>query len=490
MMPLRLFSKTIVGALSSLCFLLVLLFCVSPAYGAWSSGNTNFYPCIGLTGGGPALDGISGVSIGPFDVALVFDVSGGTVYFYDVDTSGATTEDSPNRITPDDLQAGGSGSGSSMWQLMDSRVSGFWSDRIYVRTTRWDDDAGKIDGEQIADDTIDDDSIDLTDITLSDFTNDADFATNDVTDDSAFTGTTDFALDSAVTEHVRTQLTNYTADSAFTGTSDFALDSAVTSHVSSAVSDYPYKANDETITGSWDFEGVIDAEGGVSVRGASDLHGIVTIEDGSGPVFQFKPATGDFWFTDSGGITNFQNSGAGVSPYLTGFSQASGVGILSGDTNAGTPTGTWDFSSGTATFSADEIGESEVEDNIIRGSIGFSWTTSDGFLDDSRYGFSGVMFGPFRMNYDCVVENAFLSSQQTGINATVQMFYLAGSDNPGSGNSFFVTSGVSIVSGSTSFDTFSGSSTMSRGDAYAFMFSDLTASGVTTLNIIVGVRKN
>lgn len=46
------------------------------------------------------------------------------------------------------------------------------STALYVTSTRWDNASGKIDGEQIADDTIDDDSIDLVDITLADFTDD------------------------------------------------------------------------------------------------------------------------------------------------------------------------------------------------------------------------------------------------------------------------------------------------------------------------------
>ena len=124
-----------------LAALIALGLCAGLAFG-WSSGQDHFYVAEGLTGGGNALDGISGVSIGPNDFAAV--KSGSTFYFYYASTStGTTTENSPTLITPDDLQAGGSGSGATQWVL--SPLSGLTvhtRSAFYVDTTRWDDGSG------------------------------------------------------------------------------------------------------------------------------------------------------------------------------------------------------------------------------------------------------------------------------------------------------------------------------------------------------------
>ena len=50
------------------------------------------------------------------------------------------------------------------------------------------------------------------------------------TNPAAFTGVSDFALDSAVSEFVKDSITTATDDAAFTGTSNFALNSELTAH--------------------------------------------------------------------------------------------------------------------------------------------------------------------------------------------------------------------------------------------------------------------
>ena len=128
-------GKIIHGLTISL-FIIILVF-ASPAFGAWSSGNTHFWNAIGLTGGDAALDGISGVSIGPMDTAFTVDVTGQTVYHHRADIAGGRVESSPNVIIPDDI-----GAGVTAWMLLDSRVSGFYANRIYVQGNRWDDGSG------------------------------------------------------------------------------------------------------------------------------------------------------------------------------------------------------------------------------------------------------------------------------------------------------------------------------------------------------------
>ena len=78
----------------------------------------------GLTGGGIALDGISGLTISPNDVAITMDISGNTVYVHIAVDTGVTTENAPFTITPDTLQTLGDDAtgGTTTWEL--AAVSG------------------------------------------------------------------------------------------------------------------------------------------------------------------------------------------------------------------------------------------------------------------------------------------------------------------------------------------------------------------------------
>ncbi len=113
-------------ALIILSILLIPAVCFS-----WSRTNKHLYPRYGgLTGGGTgAVDYITGASLMEFDRVIAYDTSGNTTYFYNVINTGTTTENSPFIITPDSHQAGGSGSGTSVW-----RLSGISGDTIFGKT--------------------------------------------------------------------------------------------------------------------------------------------------------------------------------------------------------------------------------------------------------------------------------------------------------------------------------------------------------------------
>lgn len=113
-------------ALIILSMLLIPATCFS-----WSRTNKHLYPRYGgLTGGGTgSVDSITGASLMEFDRVIAYDTSGNTTYFYNVINTGATTENAPFIIVPDDHQAGGSGSGTSVL-----RLAGVSGDTIFGKT--------------------------------------------------------------------------------------------------------------------------------------------------------------------------------------------------------------------------------------------------------------------------------------------------------------------------------------------------------------------
>jgi len=174
--------------------LLAVLLCVLPVTAfAWTAGKAHKWGAIATHGGAAgALDTIAGASIYGSDTAHV--VTGTTVYSYYAWVAGATSQaNEPWIVCPDDLQLGGHGiTGTTLWVLADSGVSTLdVQHKIYVAGIRWDNGAGLLNGENIADDTIDDDSIDFTDVTLSDFTNDENYLDKDT--DTYLAGTTNHA---------------------------------------------------------------------------------------------------------------------------------------------------------------------------------------------------------------------------------------------------------------------------------------------------------
>jgi len=174
--------------------LLAVLLCVLPVtVFAWTAGKAHKWGAIATHGGAAgALDTIAGVSVTANDTAHV--VTGTTVYSYYAWVAGATSQaNEPWIVCPDDLQLGGHGiTGTTLWVLADSGVSTLdVQHKIYVAGIRWDNGAGLLNGENIADDTIDDDSIDFTDVTLSDFTNDENYLDKDT--DTYLAGTTNHA---------------------------------------------------------------------------------------------------------------------------------------------------------------------------------------------------------------------------------------------------------------------------------------------------------
>jgi hypothetical protein len=99
----------------------------------WLSGQSHFYSRRGLTGGGTALDALSGVSMCPNDYAITLDISGNTIYFHQVsasgNVSGTTGESSPFWIAPNTAASGNSLAGVSMWKL-----TGLSGDTGFFRT--------------------------------------------------------------------------------------------------------------------------------------------------------------------------------------------------------------------------------------------------------------------------------------------------------------------------------------------------------------------
>lgn len=119
----------------------------------------SIFPATGLTGGASGdLDAIAVADISDGDGAVVF-ASGDAFYFYTYDASSSAAESSPAVIKPDD------NGGNGRWEQLPAN-----SDGLVVGSVTWDNGSGKIDGEQIADDTIDDDSIDFADVTGGDLT--------------------------------------------------------------------------------------------------------------------------------------------------------------------------------------------------------------------------------------------------------------------------------------------------------------------------------
>lgn len=107
-----------------LILLLLSLFLLSgTAHAAetWSSGQSHFYSRRGLTGGGTALDALSGLSMCSTDYSITLDTSGNTIYFHQVsasgNASGTTAESSPYWIMPNSAESGGTLAGVSMWKM-------------------------------------------------------------------------------------------------------------------------------------------------------------------------------------------------------------------------------------------------------------------------------------------------------------------------------------------------------------------------------------
>jgi len=100
------------------------LILIIPLYvwaGSWSRDGKHIYPFYaGPTGGAAGdLDSLTGASMMAYDRALVFDTSGVTVSFYVVVNTGSTVAASASGTTmvcPDDLESGGTLSGTSTWQ--------------------------------------------------------------------------------------------------------------------------------------------------------------------------------------------------------------------------------------------------------------------------------------------------------------------------------------------------------------------------------------
>ncbi|MBF0102043.1 MAG: hypothetical protein HQK77_14165 [Desulfobacterales bacterium] len=117
-----------------LTLLIILCFStIAQAAETWQSGQSHFYSRRGLTGGGTALDALSGLSMCPNDYAVSLDISGNSIYFHQVsatgNSSGTTTEDSPFWIMPNSAASGQTVAGVSMWKL-----SGISGDTGYFKT--------------------------------------------------------------------------------------------------------------------------------------------------------------------------------------------------------------------------------------------------------------------------------------------------------------------------------------------------------------------
>ena len=109
--------KKLIG---TLIFAVLLIYTMS---WAWDRDQKHTYTRYdGLTGGGGALDALSSLSMMQYDRAAVYDDSGNSVYFFQVVDTGTTATASASGTTlvcPDDLEAGGSGSGTSTWEMTD-----------------------------------------------------------------------------------------------------------------------------------------------------------------------------------------------------------------------------------------------------------------------------------------------------------------------------------------------------------------------------------
>ena len=148
------------AVIKKLAFIFILLVLLPCQVHAWTKGQISFWARNGLTGGGNALDGIAGVSIGPSDMAISSVTPAGTVYFHGVALDSAA-ESSPTTITPDDV-----GGGATRWRvkyafdsLGPSQVSAYITALLAA---------------------------------------------------SSFTGATDFAIDSQVSAYVQSQVSQYT----------------------------------------------------------------------------------------------------------------------------------------------------------------------------------------------------------------------------------------------------------------------------------------
>jgi len=192
------------------------------AASTWESGKTNHWIAVGLTGGGAALDAISGASMNPADTAQAINAttSGTSIFYFVFHDSGTTAgENSPYRIIPDDLQSGGvagplgDSTGTSVWVLADSNVSRFQCETLKI-----------VDWERSG----------VTFPLLAGVTEDVQGKLNSIvseltsrTNASAFTGVSAFAIASQTTAFVTSQ-TNLAA---FSGITDFAVDSQVSAYV-------------------------------------------------------------------------------------------------------------------------------------------------------------------------------------------------------------------------------------------------------------------
>lgn len=102
--------------------LIILFGWLAPSHAAttWQSGVSYFWRASGFAD----LATISGASMNPGCIAEVFE-TGGTVYVVYAAFSGTTAGELwPDKIIPDDLKAGGSGSGVSYWVLADHYMAG------------------------------------------------------------------------------------------------------------------------------------------------------------------------------------------------------------------------------------------------------------------------------------------------------------------------------------------------------------------------------
>lgn len=220
--------------------LLALLALASPvsAQTTWTSGVSYAWT---VQGGLSSLPAITGVSINPGSTARVYD-SGGTVYQYRAVFSGTTVNNSPYRISPSDLQAGGTNSGVSMWELQ-----GLAGDTVFARTL-----------------VIDTTTVRPTDVAgwnniESHVTEFVRGLLRDMLAAGAFSGTTEFKKLGDIRSEIVSGNSIYVLHSAyaqalaagaFTGVTEFQNLAAVRAAAASAVSPYPTTAESRSYSDS------------------------------------------------------------------------------------------------------------------------------------------------------------------------------------------------------------------------------------------------
>ncbi|MFH2075535.1 MAG: hypothetical protein ABIJ57_09345, partial [Pseudomonadota bacterium] len=234
-------------------------------------------PFVGLTGGGNALDGISGYTIHPDDMAIGHDGTGVTLYVLFPQDTGVTTESTglPAVICPDDQQAGGTATGTTTWiQQADSSVT-IQGKSLYIDTTRWDDGSGGMASSVVR------------------------------------AGVSATVLDKATDAYVQAE-------------TDTTAMAALTAHTTTL------SGTSGEATKAWlDAAGAPGATSGTSIVQPLDLHidalradSVLLGESGSSTFW--LNASGDFAMRDStGGVTIFRNVGSGLSIYYIADQDAS-----------------------------------------------------------------------------------------------------------------------------------------------------------------------